>query len=144
MKFAPEPDARAVLSEEPIAHRVEGAPHEAPRVDGQQGLDAPQHLAGRFVREGQQEDARGICPGFDQAGHPVDESPGLPRPGAGNDEDRPSSRQDDRTLLVVQFPVVVHPVGHRTGGSLENVAAIHGGSLGHTGPDVILLAASSF
>ena len=123
---------------------MERPAHETPRIDGEEGLDAPQHLPGRLVREGQEQDARGIRPGLDQARHAVDQSPGLARPGAGNDEDRPPARQDDGPLLVVQFPVIVDPVGDEPGRGFQDIPALHPCSLGQGGPDVILLACCAF
>ena len=71
----------------------------------------------------------GSWPGLDQARDAVDERARLPGARAGDDEDRAAAGEDDVALLVVQLPVVVDPVGLQPRRRLEDVLALHGGSL---------------
>ena len=128
-----QPEPRPETAEQPVADGVERAAHETPRVHGQQHLDAAQHLAGRLVREREQEDPGGVEPVLDEPRDPVDERPGLARARAGDHEERAVTGHDDVPLLVVELAVVVDPVGLQTRGRLEDVFPFHGSSLEETG-----------
>jgi hypothetical protein len=124
-----DPDPRPEPPQDPVADGVESAPHQAPGIHRQERLDPPQHLPGGLVGEGQEHDPPRVGSGFDQAGNPVDQRPGLPGPGPRDDQDRPAAGHHDLPLLLVQLPVVVHPVGLRPGGGFQDVTPFHQRSL---------------
>ncbi len=122
-------DAAPEPAQQPVPDGMERPAHQAPRVHRQERLDPAQHVPRGSVGEGQEEDPPRIRAGFDQAGHTVNEGAGLARARAGDDQDRPPAGQDDLPLLVVQLPVVVHAVGVRPGGGLQDVFALHRASV---------------
>jgi len=63
-------------------------------VGGALASRAPAHLRGRAVREGQREDAVGRRPLGDEPGEALRQDPGLPGPGAGQDEQRAARVRD--------------------------------------------------
>ena len=121
----PEAEAASEAAQQPVADRVERSSHQPSHVHAQQGLDAPQHFARGPVRERQQEDAGRVVPGLDEARDAVDERPRLARTRPRDDQDRTAALEHDLPLLVVELPVVVHPVGLQPRWRLEDVLALH-------------------
>ena len=97
------PQARRLLAQDAHAGRVEGRhPHRA-RSRADELDDALAHLARGLVRERDREDLAGArVAGREQVGDAPGEDPGLPRPGAGHDEQRAAAVLDGRTLLGVE------------------------------------------
>ncbi len=120
-----QPEARAEPPQQSVADGMERPAGQPPRVDGEEHLDPAEHLAGRLVREGQQQDARGVVARLDQAGDAVDEGARLAGAGARNDQDRPAPGEDHVALLVVQLPVVVDAVRLEPRRCFEDVLALH-------------------
>jgi hypothetical protein len=92
-------DRLGVPAEEPVGRRVERAAPDPPRIDGDELLDAREHLAGGLVGEGQQQDVRRIDAVLDQARNAVGEGAGFAAAGAGDDEDRAVARHHHLELL---------------------------------------------
>ena len=57
-----ETDRLAVHAERPVPDRVEGAAPEAARLDARQLVDPVEHLLGRLVGEGEEQDLAGRTP----------------------------------------------------------------------------------
>ena len=102
-------EAVGVGPQDPHARRVERAhPHRAGDRADERG-DALAHLVGRLVGERDGEDPRRVHALVDEVGDAVREHPGLARPGAGDDQQRPAAVDDGVELVGVQ------PVGGRIG-----------------------------
>ncbi len=90
-----------VASEDPVAGRVEGAAVDPAGVAIEQATDPIEHLPGRLVGEGQQEDLPGWDAVFDEPAGAVDQGAGLAGPGAGEDQ-HGAARVHDRGVVVVR------------------------------------------
>ena len=117
-------DRLGVVAEQAIADRVERAAPDATGIDGDELLDAAQHLAGSLVGEGQQQDVLRIDAILDEPRHAVGEGARLAAAGAGDDQQRSLAGHHHFELLGVELLVVPDPVRFlRFGGLLERVAA---------------------
>jgi hypothetical protein len=114
-------DGGAVLTEQAVGHRVEGAPPNPAGALGLGQLAGPgDHLPRGAPREGEQEDAFRPDAAPHEAGDPAGEGAGLAAPGAGDDQQVASVVQHGRSLVGVQVvepgkhlfdPTGPHPVG---------------------------------
>ncbi len=92
-----------------MAGRVEGPAVDPRGVALEQLTDPIEHLAGRLVGEGQQQDLPGRDPVFDEPAGAVDQGPGLAGAGAGEHEHGPARVHDRRVLLFIEIVGVVDP-----------------------------------
>ena len=91
-EVAVKPQAIAVLPEHAHAKAVEGADPDP--VAGQKLVDAPLHLAGSLVGEGDGEDRRGMHALHDQVGDPAGDDARLAAARPGQHQQRTFSVQD--------------------------------------------------
>ena len=124
-------------AQHPHAHRVERRdPHRLrPRPD--QRRDALLHLARGLVGEGDGEDLPGRRAALgEQVGDAVGEHPGLARPGAGDDQQRPALVHDRGALLRVQ--TLEQALGRRLGRRVgEESGLVHLGARVRRVADII-------
>ena len=124
-----EPDLLRMPPEDPIAYRMKRATPHLADIPGDQGPYPLQHLLGRLVGEGQEEDVARLDAPVEEVGHPVGQGPGLARSRPRDDEDRTRGRRNRRQLLLIQLFGKVDP-GRTSGGrTLQGVLARHGSSL---------------
>ena len=99
-------DELCVVPEDKIPYMVEGASPYLFYVLTDEQLHPVEHLLGRPVRKGDQEDMGWINAGFDQPGYAVGDCPGLPAPGAGNDQDGPAACHHHFELFRIKLRFV--------------------------------------
>ena len=121
-------DGVGVVAEQAIADRVKRAAPDAARVDGNELLDAAEHLPRRLVGKRQEEDLRGVDAVFDQPRDAVGEGARLPAASAGDDQHRPVAGHHHLELLAVELLAVLDAILlRRLRGSFQSVTA----DLGH-------------
>ena len=108
-EVAREPDLRRLAPQQPGAESVKRRQPDALPVLANQRLDALAHLARGLVREGHRQHLVG--PGMavaDEIGDAIRDDARLPRPGAGEDEQRPIAMKHGFALFGVQLGEEVH------------------------------------
>ena len=96
-------DLFGVAPQDPVAGRVEGAAVDPRGVALEQLPDPIEHLAGRLVGEGQQQDLPGRDAVLDEPAGAVDQGPGLAGAGAGEHQHGSAGVHDRRVLLLVEI-----------------------------------------
>jgi hypothetical protein len=96
-----DPDLVGIFAQKPSTNTVERS-SPGQRIDDGAGaaahnlscdtLNAPDHFGRGAARKGHQQDAAGIGTVYDQMGHPVGHSVGLPGTRAGDDQERRARR----------------------------------------------------
>jgi hypothetical protein len=84
-----EPGRLVLLVEQPQAEAVEGGDEDVDPGGARDGGDPLAHLPRRLVGEGDREDLVRVDALLEQPADAVDDDPGLPGAGAGEDEERP-------------------------------------------------------
>ena len=99
----------AGLAQDQIGKGVKGSAGDlaTPAIDQKTG--APKHFLGGTAREGQQQDRPGIDALIDQMGDAIDQSTGLARARAGNNQQRAFDRGRRLILRWVKLIAVVEP-----------------------------------
>ncbi len=102
-------DAVGPGTENPVGQVVKGPAPQPAAVPGNPFLHPGQHVPGRLVGEGGQENPFGVHPLLDEPGDTECQGPGLAAPRPGYDEYRSVPGENNVTLfLVQQFFVIVH------------------------------------
>jgi hypothetical protein len=96
-------DGVRVAAEQAVADRVKRAAPDAARVDGDELLDAAEHLPRRFVRERDDEDVGRIDAVFDEPRHAIGERPRFAAARPGDDEHRPVAGHDHLELFRIEL-----------------------------------------
>jgi steroid delta-isomerase-like uncharacterized protein len=132
VKLGRDPGRLAEAPEQPVRGAVKGAAvHPTPRR-ATQPLRAGEHLLRRAPREGEQEDALGLCPPGDELGDAVHERARLPRARAGDDEQRPVAVEHGRTLGGVEAGQRIGRGRRRSSGrQLARCGDVDAGGVGH-------------
>jgi hypothetical protein len=122
-----QPRLLAEDAEQPVPGRVERPPLHAPAHRPDEPLGARQHLSRGAPREGEQEDPLRRHPPVDEMRDAIDQRPGLPRAGAGDDQEGAVAVRGGAQLRDVQLRRVVASGCQ----DLSRAGGVEAGSVGH-------------
>ena len=104
-----EPRGLRVSAEDPVTDGVKGAAPESLGGSRQKVVHTFEHLPGRLVGEGQQEDLPGAVTLLEKPGDAIRQCPRLAAAGTRDDQMRACGRGHRRKLLIVQRPGEINP-----------------------------------
>ena len=107
---------------------MKGAAPDAGRVNREEVDDPVEHLAGGFVRKGEEEDVARVDPVLEQIGDAIGEGARFARAGPGDDKQRPGWGGDGGVLLRVGLRCVIDADRGRGRSALEQIFAGHRGT----------------